>query len=149
MLDVVDPPEVKRTKAWLAIDGVKGDWEVRRASCKDWKLPFDDLHEDVYTLLAVRNLTLAPMEYISEFLFNVFGVLPSEKLTLKKLRQQLQQREIEEISRRDLIKLSGITSQALNDRINKQGHPKPCRVSGRKQWFSIAAVEEWKKSRVF
>jgi hypothetical protein len=145
-LKASDPPPVRSTKEWLSIDGVKGDWEARRASCKDWKLPFDKLHEDLYTLMAVRKLTLASTEEIQEFLFTVFGILPSQEITLETLKQYLQQREIDEISREDLLKMDGITSQNLNYRIAKLNHPKPCRKSGKKQWFSVAACDNWRKT---
>jgi len=89
MPEKVDPPEKKHTKAWLAIDGVKGDWEVRRTSCKDWEMPFDELHEDVYTLLGARNLTMLCEEYLREYLLTHFDILPSDKMSLAQLKEVL------------------------------------------------------------
>lgn len=51
----------------------------------------------------------------------------------------------DEISRRDLLKALGVSTQTLTTRIKKQGFPKPIRTSGRMQWFSMAAVDRWEK----
>lgn len=84
--EVVDPPEVVALLAWLANDGVKGHWDSSRAGCKAWKLPFDELHEDTYTLLGSQELTLLPEEYIREYLLNEFNILPSDNISLARLK---------------------------------------------------------------
>ena len=50
----------------------------------------------------------------------------------------------DEISREDLLSQYRITTQALDYRIKKMGHPKPIRTEGRKQWFSVKSVNEWR-----
>ncbi len=111
-LEVIDPPEVKALKTWLAIDGVKGYWDSYRAGAKIWNLPFDGIHEDVYVLLGARNLTMVSGEELYEFLFTIFGILPSDNINLAVLKKVLQLREVDEISRKDLLKLYDITSQS-------------------------------------
>lgn len=51
----------------------------------------------------------------------------------------------EEISRADLLKMLGISTQVLNYRITEMGFPKPSRIEGRKQWFNIAQVDKWRE----
>lgn len=46
------------------------------------------------------------------------------------------------VSRQDLLKFCDIKGPALNNRINKMGHPKPIKV-GRKQWFDVDRVDAW------
>jgi|694.fasta_scaffold00110_88 hypothetical protein len=88
-LQVVDPPQVKYLRKWLEIDGVKGDWENNRAGCKAWKLQFDELHEDVYTLLGAHGLTLLCEEHLKEYLLEHFQIIPSDNVNLGGLRELL------------------------------------------------------------
>lgn len=52
----------------------------------------------------------------------------------------------EEISRKELLLLLGIKTSTLTTRIEENGFPKPVRIEGRKQWFSVSQVDEWRKS---
>ena len=50
----------------------------------------------------------------------------------------------DEISREDLLRQYAITTQGLDYRIKNNGHPKPIRTEGKKQWFSIESVDRWR-----
>lgn len=50
----------------------------------------------------------------------------------------------DEITRKDLLATYEIKSQTLDYRINNMCHPKPSRVEGKKQWFCLKSVDEWR-----
>jgi predicted DNA-binding transcriptional regulator AlpA len=51
----------------------------------------------------------------------------------------------EVISRTDLLTLLEIPTQTLHYRIKENGFPKPVRIEGKKQWFSVSDVNAWRR----
>lgn len=49
----------------------------------------------------------------------------------------------DEIPRTEVLKLEDISTQALDYRMKVMRHPRPVKITGKKQWFSRSAIEAW------
>ena len=52
----------------------------------------------------------------------------------------------DEISRDELLEMLKIKTSTLSTRIKKSGFPKPSRTEGKKQWFNVHEVDQWRES---
>jgi hypothetical protein len=88
-VEIVDPPELVELKAWLSLDGIKGDWTHRIQTAKIWRLEVDKRHRNIAFLI-----TLLFGEDLDAFSFRVYlfqkhNILPGDDVDLITLEQML------------------------------------------------------------
>lgn len=86
---VVEPPEVRGLREWLAIDGVKGHWGHNLRSAEIWGLEIDDRHNNIAFYLEQIFAMDPPTEVLEAFLFQVHQLKPSDRIDLARLEQLL------------------------------------------------------------
>ncbi len=88
--DVEQPlPDEQRVRDWLAIDGLKENWQWNLNEADFWKIPVDPIHRDIALLLGIVVGSDSVVD-IQRHLYDRHSILPSDAVTLSELLALLQ-----------------------------------------------------------
>jgi hypothetical protein len=113
-----EPPEVRSTRDWLEVDGLKGCWNQVLAVAEYWDLEVDDRHRTIAFLLQ-RVIGGDPSESeIREYLYHSHGLLPSDDIDHSHLEDLLRQ-DAERMRERQIDHNSGAATPHVVEKSGK------------------------------
>lgn len=109
---------------------------------------FEPIQSSMFVGLSLKfNDKSTEFDFLDEAQIQVIGKYSQVCETLADFMLNSPSQSNDEISRKELLGILGITGSGLNNRIKMSGFPGPIRVEKRKHWFSRSAIEAWRQEQ--